>query len=205
MTPARSVPPAEPVLPAGPVLPAEPVPPAALNPDGPPGTDSREGQGDIAGLARAAIRRLTAAGKTVAVAESLTGGLVAAALTSVPGASVVVRGGVIAYATELKTALLGVPADLLARHGAVHPDVAAAMAEGVRQRLGATYGVATTGVAGPGPADGKPQGTVFVAVDGPSGPAGAGLQLAGDRREVREGSVLSVLSLLVSALREDDS
>jgi nicotinamide-nucleotide amidase len=123
----------------------------------------------------------------------------------VPGASVVVRGGVIAYATELKTALLGVPADLLARHGAVHPDVAAAMARGVRTRLGATYGAATTGVAGPGPADGKPQGTVFVAVDGPAGAAGVGLQLAGDRRQVREESVLSVLSLLVSALREDDS
>jgi nicotinamide-nucleotide amidase len=144
-------------------------------------------------------------GKTVAVAESLTGGLVAAALTSVPGASVVVRGGVIAYATELKTALLGVPADLLARHGAVHPDVAAAMASGVRERLGATYGAATTGVAGPGPAEGKPQGTVFVAVHGPGGPAGVALQLVGDRRQVRDMSVLSVLSLLVSALREDDS
>ena len=82
---------------------------------------------------------------------------------------------------------------------------AAAMAAGVRERLGATYGMATTGVAGPGPAEGKAQGTVFVAVEGPAGPAGTGLQLAGDRRRVREGSVLSVLSLLVSALREDDS
>ncbi len=155
-------------------------------------------------LAAEAIKLLTEAGQTVAVAESLTGGLVAAALTSVPGASVVVRGGVIAYAAELKTALLGVPADLLARHGTVHPDVAATMASGVRERLGATYGAATTGVAGPGPAEGKPQGTVFVAIDGPAGPAGAGLQLAGDRWQVREETVLSVLSLLVSALREDD-
>jgi nicotinamide-nucleotide amidase len=183
-------------------MPPDPVP---LNPGSPPGVDSPRGQGDIAHVATEAIRLLTAMGKTVAVAESLTGGLVAAALTSVPGASVVVRGGVIAYAIELKTELLGVPADLLARHGAVHPDVAAAMAGGVRKRLGATYGVATTGVAGPGPAEGKPQGTVFVAVEGPAGPAGAGLLLAGDRRQVREGSVLSVLSLLVSALREDDS
>ena len=156
-------------------------------------------------LAQEAIGLLTATGQTVAVAESLTGGLVAAALTSVPGASVVVRGGVIAYATEVKTALLGVPADLLARYGAVHPDVAAAMASGVRQRLGATYGAATTGVAGPGPAEGKPQGTVFVAIDGPGGTAGIALELAGDRWQVREGSVRSVLSLLVSALREDDS
>lgn len=156
-------------------------------------------------LAREAIGLLTAAGQTVAVAESLTGGLVTAALTSVPGASAVVRGGVVAYATELKSALLGVPPGLLARHGAVHPEVAAAMASGVRQRLGATYGAATTGVAGPGPAEGKPQGTVFVAVDGPAGAAGAGLRLTGDRGQVRGESVRCVLSLLVSALREDDS
>jgi nicotinamide-nucleotide amidase len=155
-------------------------------------------------LASEAIGLLTAKGRTVAIAESLTGGLVAAALTSVPGASVVVRGGVIAYATELKTVLLGVPADLLARHGAVHPEVAAAMAGGVRERLGASYGVATTGVAGPGPAEGKPQGTVFVAVAGPAGPAGAGLRLGGDRERVREETVRSVLSLLVRALREDE-
>jgi nicotinamide-nucleotide amidase len=184
------------------VTPASRVPPAVsapLYPDGPRGHETTEQ------LAREAVELLTAMGKTVAVAESLTGGLVAAALTSVPGASVVVRGGVIAYATELKTALLGVPADLLDRQGAVDPDVAAAMASGVRDRLGATYGAATTGVAGPGPAEGKPQGTVFVAVHGPAGPAGAGLQLVGDRGQVREKSVLSVLSLLVSALREDDS
>jgi nicotinamide-nucleotide amidase len=156
-------------------------------------------------LAKEAIELLTTAGATVAVAESLTGGLVAAALTSVAGASVVVRGGVVAYATELKTTLLGVPSGLLARHGPVHRQVAVAMASGVRQRLGATYGAATTGVAGPGPAEGKPQGTVFIAVDGPSGPASAALQLAGDRRDVRERSVRAVLSLLVSALREDYS
>ena len=83
-------------------------------------------------LAREAIRLLIAAGQTVAVAESLTGGLVAAALTSVPGSSAVFRGGIVAYATELKTALLGVPAELLARHGPVHAEVAAAMAAGVR-------------------------------------------------------------------------
>jgi len=174
-----------------------------------PTKDSEPGNGTAADrtyqLAKEVIELLTTAGQTVAVAESLTGGLLAAALTSVAGASVVVRGGVVAYATELKTVLLGVPAGLLDRHGPVHPQVAVAMATGVRQRLGATYGAATTGVAGPGPAEGKPQGTVFIAVDGPSGPASAALQLAGDRRDVREGSVRAVLSLLVSALREDDS
>jgi nicotinamide-nucleotide amidase len=156
-----------------------------------------------ASLAADAIELLDSRGLTVAVAESLTGGLVAAALTSVPGSSVVFRGGIVAYATDLKSTLLDVPAELLARHGAVHQDVAAAMASGVRERLGASLGVATTGVAGPGPAEGKPAGTVFIAVDAPRGSAGRGLQLAGERAEVRESSVLEVLSLLVSALREE--
>ena len=154
-------------------------------------------------LARDAIGLLTAAGQTVATAESLTGGLVAAALTTVPGSSVVFRGGIVAYATELKTALLGVPAELLAKHGPVHAEVAAAMAAGVRQRLDASYGLATTGVAGPGPADGHPPGTVFIAVLAPSGLVGFQLKLVGDRRQVRDGSVREILSLLVSTLRED--
>ncbi len=85
----------------------------------------------------------------------------------------------------------------------MHPNVAQAMASGVRERLRADFGVATTGVAGPGPADGKPQGTVFIAVQGPASGSGKGLRLSGDRREVREESVRSVLSLLVSALREE--
>lgn len=167
----------------------------AAAPEGP-----AESTAELAGIA---IGMLTVAGQTVAAAESLTGGLVTAALTSVAGASAVVRGGVVAYATDLKADLLGVPAVLLAETGPVHPDVAAAMASGVRERLGADFGVATTGVAGPGPADGKPQGTVFIAVQGPAGGAGKGLRFSGDRREVREESVRSVLSLLVSALREE--
>ena len=100
-------------------------------------------------LAEQILARLRARGHTVAVAESLTGGLVAAALTDIPGASASFRGGVVTYATELKAALLGVDPVMLARHGAVYAPVAAAMAAGVRQRLGATFGVATTGVAGP--------------------------------------------------------
>jgi PncC family amidohydrolase len=156
-------------------------------------------------LARTAIELLTSSHRTVAVAESLTGGLVTGALTEIAGASVVVRGGVIAYATDVKADLLGVPADLLDREGPVDPAVATAMAEGVRRLLGATYGLATTGVAGPGPADGKPQGTVFVAVAGQGQNFSQGLLLAGDRQSVREQTVRSVLSLLVSALREDCS
>jgi nicotinamide-nucleotide amidase len=171
-----------------------------------PGSGRRDGIGAAAGrLAREAIGLLISAGQTAATAESLTGGLVAAALTGVPGSSAVFRGGIIAYATELKTDLLGVPADLLARHGPVHADVAAAMAAGVRQRLGAAYGLATTGVAGPGPADGHPAGTVFIAVLGPSGLVGCQLNLQGDRPRVREGSVQEIMSLLVRTLREDRS
>jgi nicotinamide-nucleotide amidase len=158
----------------------------------------------VVALAADAIGLLAGQRLTIAVAESLTGGLVTAALTSVPGSSAVFRGGIVAYATDLKASLLDVPSGLLDAHGAVHPQVAAAMASGVRNRLGSSVGLATTGVAGPGPAEGKPAGTVFVAVDGPFGAAGAGLRLAGDRAAVREASVREVLSLLVRALREDE-
>jgi nicotinamide-nucleotide amidase len=156
-------------------------------------------------LAEAIIGTLAARGQTVAVAESLTGGLVAAALTSVPGSSAAFLGGIVAYATPLKTALLGVAPALLAEHGPVHQDVAAAMARGVQARLGASYGLATTGVAGPGPADGQPAGTVFVAACGPASAAVTCLTLRGGRAEVRAASVEAVLSLLVSALQEDIS
>jgi PncC family amidohydrolase len=115
---------------------------------------------------------LTQQGRTLAVAESLTGGLVVAAVVDVPGASAVLRGGVVAYATDLKAALLDVDPGLLAQEGAVHPDVALAMARGAAARLGADYAVATTGVAGPDPQDGHPVGEVHVAVVGP-GPEGA--------------------------------
>ncbi|GAB2897754.1 CinA family protein [Streptomyces deserti] len=154
------------------------------------------------------VRLLTVRGETLAVAESLTGGLVAAEITSVPGASKVFRGSVTAYATELKADLLGVDATLLAAHGAVNPQVAAQMASGVRKTLGADWGIATTGVAGPDPQDGQPVGTVFVAVDGPfkpgSGSAPGGkvepLRLNGDRAEIRRESVRSVLALLLKEL-----
>ena len=141
--------------------------------------------------------------QTVAVAESLTGGLLGAAITDIPGASVVFRGGIIAYATELKAALLGVPAGLLASYGPVHPDVAAAMAAGARDRLGATFGVATTGVAGPDPADGKPPGTVHIAVCAGGGAVVQTLALSGSRDEIRRGTVERSLRLLWSVLWEE--
>ncbi|MFI8404806.1 CinA family protein [Streptomyces sp. NPDC090109] len=123
-------------------------------------------------------------GQTLAVAESLTGGLVAAELTGVPGASASFRGSVTAYATALKHELLGVDEALLAERGAVDPEVASQMAAGVRARLGADWGIATTGVAGPDPQDGQPVGTVYVAVAGPAGTvAGAAGEVAGSAGE----------------------
>ena len=122
-----------------------------------------------------AAARLLAAlherGLTVGTAESLTGGLVVAALTDVPGASASVVGSVVSYATRVKRDVLGVDADLLAARGAVDPEVAAAMASGVCRVLGCDVGLATTGVAGPDPQDGQPVGTVYVAVRVPGGSA----------------------------------
>ncbi|MEU7584474.1 CinA family protein [Streptomyces sp. NPDC041068] len=165
------------------------------------------------------LRLLAARGETLAVAESLTGGLVAAEITSVPGASKVFRGSVTAYATDLKRDVLGVDGTLLDERGAVDPEVARQMAAGVRKALGADWGIATTGVAGPDPQDGQAVGTVYVAVAGPGvGPAEADLEgmrgyadggadgkvaalrLNGDRSEIRMESVRSVLTLLLKQL-----
>ncbi|MFD4027838.1 CinA family protein [Streptomyces sp. NPDC058576] len=147
------------------------------------------------------LRLLGARGETLAVAESLTGGLVAADLTSVPGASQSFRGSVTAYATSLKRDLLGVDATLLVERGAVDPEVALRMAAGVRRVLDADWGVSTTGVAGPEPQDGQPVGTVYVAVAGPSGVEKVtALRLNGERADIRSESVRSVLELLASEL-----
>ncbi len=145
---------------------------------------------------------LLAAGATLATAESLTGGGLAAAVTSVPGASAVFRGGVVAYATDLKAGLLGVDPALLDRSGPVDPDVATAMAHGVRERLRATYGVATTGVAGPEQQDGHPVGEVYVAVAGPERATVRRLSLLGDRESVRAATVLEALSAVGWELRQ---
>ncbi len=148
------------------------------------------------------VAGLRARSATVAAAESLTAGLLCARLVDVTGASDVVRGAVVAYATDLKSTLLGVEAATLARDGAVSESVALAMAIGVRDRLGATYGVSTTGVAGPGSDAGRPAGTVHVAVAGPRRVAHRLLHLDGDRADVRETSVSRALGLLLAELGE---
>jgi nicotinamide-nucleotide amidase len=154
-------------------------------------------------LAETVIRMLVSRGQTLATAESLTGGLVAAALTTVPGASAAFRGGIVAYAADLKASLLDVPADVLDRHGTVHSDVALAMAQGVRRRLAASFGVATTGVAGPDPVDGQPPGTVHIAVSAAAGSVHRALDLTGDRQQIRRATVDRALNLLISALQEE--
>ncbi|MFD9739244.1 CinA family protein [Umezawaea sp. NPDC059074] len=148
----------------------------------------------------AVVALLRSRGETVAAAESLTAGLVTAALTSVPGASAVVRGGLVVYATDLKHALAGVDEALLAAHGAVHPEVARQLAVGARTRCGATWGLGLTGVAGPDPQDGVAPGTVHVAVSNETGTAVETMTLGGDRHAVRSQSVDGVLALLVTRL-----
>ena len=139
-------------------------------------------------------------GLTIAVAESLTGGGVVSALVGVPGASAVVVGGVVAYATRIKAELLGVDPARLERTGPVDGDVAEQMARGVASLMGADLGLSTTGVAGPGPADGHPAGTVHVAVASPWGTVRRRLSLEGDRSAVREGATTAVLALAVGLL-----
>lgn len=152
------------------------------------------------------VAALVSAGRTVATAESLTGGLVCAALTSVPGSSAVVRGAVVSYATDTKRDVLGVDAELLRQQGAVAAQTAEQMARGVRRLMGADWGVATTGVAGPDPSEGKPVGTVFVAVSGPGSreeQAGVtALHLSGSRWQIREQTVRAALTALAAALTE---
>jgi nicotinamide-nucleotide amidase len=138
-------------------------------------------------------------GQTLAVAESLTGGLLAATIVEVPGASRVFRGGLVVYATDLKATLAGVPADLLAERGPVDPDVATLLARGARERCGADWGLSTTGVAGPEPQGGAAVGTVFVAVSGPVDAVRAS-HLDGSRAQIRAGAVAAALELLAFVL-----
>lgn len=146
------------------------------------------------------LTRLAARGWTVAAAESLTGGMVASRLVDVPRASTVFRGGVVAYATDLKRSVLGVDADLLASAGAVDPEVARQMAEGARRVLGADVGIATTGVAGPDPQDGKDVGTVCLAVVTPEGAWTTTRLFEGDRSRIRSAATAGILTECLARL-----
>lgn len=146
------------------------------------------------------LAALGARGWTVAVAESLTGGLLASALVDVPGASASVRGGVVAYATDVKRDVLGVDPALLDSVGAVDEAVASQMAAGVRRLLRADVGIATTGVAGPEPQDGRPVGAVCIAVTTPQGGTATSFLLEGDRAQIRAAAVEKALTTALGRL-----
>lgn len=144
-------------------------------------------------------------GLTLATAESLTGGGLGALMTSVPGASDVYVGGVVSYATRVKTALLGVPADLAAEHGVVSAECAEAMAVGARTLLDADVALSTTGVAGPDPQEDKPVGTVYVAVATGAGVRVQALSLMGDRLAVRRDAAAAAVDLALAVLTGSDA
>jgi nicotinamide-nucleotide amidase len=142
-------------------------------------------------------------GWTLGTAESCTGGLIAARLTGIPGSSDVFRGGVVAYGNEVKQQELDVPAALLAEHGAVSPEVAEAMAQGARVRLGVDVAVSVTGIAGPdGGTEEKPVGLVYLHAEGPAGGIGREFSFPGDRASIRARSVVGALHLVRRLLME---
>jgi nicotinamide-nucleotide amidase len=149
------------------------------------------------------IDALAAAGETVAVAESLTGGLVCSTLVHPAGASRVVIGGAIVYSTDVKASVLGVDAGLLAERGAVDAAVAVQMAAQIRTKFGSTIGVATTGVAGPDPQDGVAVGTVFVAVTSDRGDSVEEHHFSGTRDDIRWAAVDAALAILENSLRAE--
>ncbi|MBF0816784.1 CinA family protein [Microbacterium paludicola] len=153
------------------------------------------------------LARLRLRGWSVAVAESLTGGLVVSSLVGVPGASASLRGGVVAYDTAIKQSVLGVDAALLGQHGPVHPEVARQMAEGVRRALSvagrsADVGIATTGIAGPESPDGQPVGTVHVGIATPDRSSVASFLFDGDRARIREAACEAALRAALDAISE---
>ena len=160
------------------------------------------GPAELVAAAQRLHAGLLARGETVAAAESLTAGLFCATLAGVPGASGTLRGGAVVYATDLKTTLAGVPADLLAADGPVSEPTAAALAEGIRTRCSATWGVGLTGVAGPDPVDGHGPGRVYLGLSDGLVTVVHELDLPGDRAQVRAGAVHTALLRLLDRLAE---
>ncbi|MFP3581088.1 nicotinamide-nucleotide amidohydrolase family protein [Arthrobacter sp. SIMBA_036] len=152
--------------------------------------------------AAAVVARAIEQHLTVATAESLTAGMVAAALANTPGASGMLQGGVVAYHNAVKAGVLGVPTELLADVGSVDGGVAAEMASGARRVCGADVGISTTGVAGPEPHDGKAVGTVFIGVATQTGQTSFEYRFSGDRQSIREQSCEAALARLLAALGE---
>ena len=143
---------------------------------------------------------LTQRGETICVAESLTGGGLAEALSSLPGSSQIFRGSVTAYQVEIKNSVLKVPLELISEMGAVSEEVAVSMAAGVKDLLGSTWSISTTGVAGPGPVDGVPAGTVWVAIEGPISQT-LQLELSGTREIVRNATIAGAIAAFARILK----
>ena len=143
---------------------------------------------------------LTQRGETICVAESLTGGGLAEALSSLPGSSQIFRGSVTAYQVEIKNSVLKVPFELISEMGTVSEEVAASMAAGVKDLLGSTWSISTTGVAGPGPVDGVPAGTVWVAIEGPISQT-LQLELSGTREIVRNATIAGAIAAFARILK----
>ncbi|WP_174188369.1 CinA family protein [Nocardia barduliensis] len=150
----------------------------------------------------ALVRALVTVRQTVATAESLTAGLLAATIAGVPGASAVLRGGLVVYATDLKHSLAGVEAETLATEGPVAASTAEQLAVGARTRCRADWGVGLTGVAGPDSQDGHPVGTVFLGLAGPGHTEVMRLKLSGDRWTIRIGATHTAVSELLRCVRE---
>lgn len=154
---------------------------------------------EFAGLTEI-LEILRTRGESISVAESLTGGGLAEALSSLPGSSGIFRGSVTAYQPEIKGSLLKVPAELIAEFGVVSEEVAVAMADGVKQLMNSTWSISTTGVAGPGPSDGVAAGTVWVAIEGPISQT-LQLELSGTREIVRNATIAGAIAAFARILK----
>ena len=151
-------------------------------------------------IAQSVVAALTEKGLTCATCESLTGGMICSTLVDVPGASRVVRGGLVTYQTDTKTLLAGVDTGLIAAHGVVSAEVARAMAEGARRRVQADIAVSATGMASPGSPDEPPAGTVFVGVSSAAGTRAIALHLTGSRGEIRQQTVVQALEEMLEEI-----
>ena len=151
-------------------------------------------------LSSAIVESLKSKGESLSIAESITGGALTSEIVSVPGASHILKGSIVAYSVEIKMRELSVPQELIDRAGVVSEEVALAMADGIRARMNTTWSIASTGVAGPGPHHGIAAGTVWLAIVGPDTRETVKLALEGDREKVRRGAVESALGVFARIL-----
>ena len=156
---------------------------------------------DVSAMIKEIIRTLGDANESLVTAESITAGGLSSAITSVEGSSQVFLGAIVAYQDQVKAKVLGVDQAIIAAHTVYSQEVAVEMARAVREKFGATWAIATTGVAGPGPSDGVPSGTVWVAIDGPVTQT-LELSLDGGRESVRNATVATAIGSFTRILRE---